>query len=252
MPTRTKEVLSLPKFELPIVIPVFNNLTYLSNTIDFFNSIGFNEYLILNNGSQYKPLEEYFKKLPEGVAILDLPDNPGPRVYFENQNLYRKLPEKFILTDPDLKFKKELDKESIFHLFDICDQHRLYKIGSALNIDIDEPNCLDMQFMNQGRSLTIRQIENGYYRSFCGITKYGDTIYNAPIDTTFAVYNKRYFAGNVQLANCRVAGRYSAIHYGWYDVPPIPKKEYEFYKKSIVKSQFASTEWVKSGKVYTI
>jgi hypothetical protein len=109
-----------------------------------------------------------------------------------------------------------------------------------------------MQFISQRGSSTIRQGEIGYYRSFCGITKYGDTIYNAPIDTTFAVYNKRYFAGNVQLANCRVAGRYSAIHYGWYDTPPIPKKEYEFYKKSIVKSQFASTEWVKSGKVYTI
>jgi glycosyltransferase involved in cell wall biosynthesis len=252
MSKRIKKAIDLPKFELPIVIPVFNNLTYLSNTINFFKSKGFNEYLILNNGSQYNTLEEYFSGLSEDVTILDLPDNPGPRVYFENQNLYRKLPEKFILTDPDLGFKKELDKESVLHLFDLCDQHRLYKIGSALTLDIDEPNCLDMQFISQRGSSTIRQGEIGYYRSFCGITKYGDTIYNAPIDTTFAVYNKRYFAGNVQLANCRVAGRYSAIHYGWYDVPPIPKKEYEFYKKIIEKSQFASTEWVKSGKVYTI
>jgi hypothetical protein len=71
MPIRTDSVSSLPKFELPIVIPVFNGVTYLSNTIDFFKARGFDEYLILNNGSAYPPLEEYLSKVPDGVTVLD-------------------------------------------------------------------------------------------------------------------------------------------------------------------------------------
>jgi glycosyltransferase involved in cell wall biosynthesis len=251
MAIRTSTTAELPRFELPIVIPVFNGVTYLSNTIDFFKARGFDEYLILNNGSEYPPLEEYLSKVPDGITVLDLPHNPGPRVYFNDPSIYSRLPEQFILTDPDLGFKDELDRESILHLFELCEEHKRYKMGCALNIWTEEPSCVDTDIDTRKGMTTIRDIEEKYYRQFLGVTKYGDTIYDAPIDTTFAAYDKRYFAGNASGSSGRSVGRYLAEHYGWYDVPPIPSDEYEYYKAAVSTTQFASTEWVKSGKKYT-
>lgn len=253
MVMRTDKISGLPEFAMPIVIPIFNNLTYLSNTIDSLTAKGFVEYLILNNGSQYPPLEEYLGKLPDSVTVLDLLHNPGPRVYFENQELYAKLPEQFILTDPDLGFTAELDKEAILHLFELGEKHRRYKVGCALDISIREPNILDLPAMFQGHTTTIRALEESYYRHFVGTSKYGDAIFNAPIDTTFAAYTKRYFVGNTFAANYRVAGRYTATHYGWCEVPPMPAAEYAFYKHSVATSDLkcSSTESVRTRSNWT-
>jgi glycosyltransferase involved in cell wall biosynthesis len=253
MAIRTSTTAELPSFDLPIVIPVFNGVTYLSNTIDFFKARGFDEYLILNNGSEYPPLAEYLSKVPDGVTVLDLPHNPGPRVYFNDPGIYSKLPEKFILTDPDLGFKDELDREAILHLFELCEEHKRYKTGCALEINIDEPHVLDVPVMWHGRWTTVRAVESNYWKHWIGASKYLDAIFSAPIDTTFVACDKRYFTGNTFQANCRVAGRYTAIHYGWYAVPPIPENEYLFYKYKVGASEVkcSSTEMVKTGENWT-
>lgn len=44
----------------------------------------------------------------------------------------------------------------------------------------------------------------------------GSSIYRAAIDTTFALYNKKYLdIINFYLA-CRIAGRYTCKHIPWY------------------------------------
>lgn len=253
MALRTTTAAALPGFELPIVIPVFNNLTYLANTLTYFQARGFEEYLLLNNGSQHAPLEAYLSSLPDGVTILDLPHNPGPRIYHTDPEIYDRLPDKFILTDPDLGFDPALDRETILHLFELCKRHRRYKVGCALNIEISEPNCLDVPVRLAGRLTTIRKLEQGYYQRCIGTSRYGDAIFDAPIDTTFAVHMKRYFAGSLLAANYRVAGRYTAHHYGWYDVPPIPAEEYEFYMQQAAGSEkhYSSTECIRHGRNFT-
>lgn len=243
----TLEQIKSQKFHFPLLIPVFNNFTYLKNTIDFFNSIGMTEILILNNGSEYEPLKKYLESLPDEVRIIDFYGNPGPRVFFENKFLYESLPNKFMVTDPDLGFKTTFDSDALNYLVCLSDEYKAFKIGSALRLDIEEPNALDFRVNWVSNWTTIRQTESDYYLKQAGTTEKGETIFIAPIDTTFAIYNKKYLTDNVFLHNCyRVSGRFAAIHYGWLLNPPIPAKEYEFYKKTV--GDASSTEAVKLGK----
>lgn len=238
------------RMNFPIVIPVFNTPTYLRNTVSFFSSRGFSEFLILDNGSTYSGMQEAFDELPEDSMVLSLPHNPGPRVFYDNKHIYGWLPETFIATDPDLGFQEVLDKESIMHLVEVSDRIRMFKVGAALDIEFDAPSVIDLPFNYNNRLISIREIESMYYNQLVSATDYGDLIYSAAIDTTFSVYNKKYDNGMFMDNNVRVAGRYSVIHYGWYLNPPIPDEEYEYYKEAVKGKQYASTETLKRGEKY--
>lgn len=55
-----------------------------------------------------------------------------------NVDLYNYLPEKFILTDPDLEFNENLPSNFIDILVDISENYQCYKVGFALDISDSE------------------------------------------------------------------------------------------------------------------
>jgi len=234
----------------PIVIPVFNSPTYLNNTRKFFEERGFNEFLILDMGSTHTGMEDVLNSFSDESVILTLADNPGPRAFYFDRRIYDWLPQFFIATDPDMGFNEKLTHDDFLKLIEISERLNLFKIGSALNIDIKSDNVLDKPFNYNGRMITIREVESGYYNDILSATEDMDLIYIAAIDTTFALYNKRLDNGNFMAANCRIAGKYTADHYGWFDPPPIPAEEYEFYRESVKGNQYASTETLKRGENY--
>ena len=247
------ELWQQPQRELPIVIPVFNNPTYTKNTVDFFGARGFDEFVIINNGSQYPPMQGYLDGLPEKCIILNAPNNPGPRHFYVERTIYDWLPENFYVTDPDLGFNEELDREHILHMIDLTEENRWYKLGSALNLELDSvEHVIDIPMSAAGRITTIRGYEEGYYSSIASITRYGDLIYSAAIDTTFALYNKKFevFPGAFMHSNFRIGGIYTATHYGWYMTPPIPEEEQDFYREAVKGAPYASTEIMKRGENY--
>jgi uncharacterized protein YhaN len=55
-------------------------------------------------------------------------------------------------------------------------------------------------------------------------------VYEANIDTTFALYNKKYFNPQDRYRALRVAGSFVSKHLGFYKQNSIPKEEIDFYK----------------------
>ena len=234
----------------PIVIPVFNSPTYLNNTRKFFEERGFNEFLILDMGSTHTGMEDVLNSFSDESVILTLADNPGPRTFYFDRRIYDWLPQIFIATDPDMGFNEKLTHDDFLKLIEISERLNLFKLGSALNIDIKSDNILDKIFNVGGGRTTIRNIESACYANILSASDDMDLIYIAPIDTTFAVYNKNFDKGDFMAASCRIAGKYAADHYGWFDPPPIPAEEYEFYRESVKGIQYASTETLKRGDNY--
>lgn len=237
------------RLHFPVVIPTCNNVTYLKRTIDFFKSRDFNEFLIMDNGSSYPPMLEFLHQVAHQYTVLLSSHNPGPREFYKNKDILDWLPNYFIVTDPDLIFKEELDRKSIDYLIEITEKHQIFKVGSALALEMTEPNILDIPARWCQSDLTIRLWERSFWENIFSVTNYGDVIYKAPIDTTFALYNKKYDTGLFMHNNLRVAGRYTAKHCGWMEPPPIPLEEYEFYRNAM-NAKHSSSESIKSGLNY--
>jgi hypothetical protein len=245
-----EELNLVEKLDFPIVIPVFNSTTYLKNIKKFFEDRGLKEFLILDMGSTYPKIQEVLNSFSENSVILNLLDNPGPRVFYDNKQIYNWLPETFIATDPDMGMNEDLTFDDIKHLVELSNKNSFFKLGSALNLEIYFDNVIDLPFMFNSRLITIRDIENCYYEHIVSASDDGDLIYAAAIDTTFAVYNKKFDNGRFMDSNYRIAGKYTAEHFGWYSVPPIPAEEYEFYCEAVKGKQYASTETLKRGENY--
>jgi glycosyltransferase involved in cell wall biosynthesis len=237
--------------ELPIIIPTFNNPTYLKNTVDYFLERDFN-IIVLDNASTYPPMLELLFELSENnkCYVVMQNSNQGPRQFFYDNSFYNWLPNYFYATDPDLGYNKDLTREDWLSFIDISERLDMYKVGVGMRLDIEDSNILDL-VRNYGYMTSIRELENGYYNSPCSATEQGDIIYNAPIDTTFALYNKKnqpVSGNNFMDKNVRVRGRFDSWHYGWFDPQPIPAEEQEFYTEACKPYVFSSGEVVRRGE----
>jgi glycosyltransferase involved in cell wall biosynthesis len=218
----------------PVIIPSFNQLYYMKNTIKQLKRFGLENFIILDNGSTYPPLIKWFEQI-DAPVIIDL-SNPGPRNFFTNQDIWNKLPNYFIVTDPDLEYSARTPDTLVQDLIEISETFSLPKIALALDTS-DKEEMVPM----------VEDWEVEYWKEIIARTKYGDPIYQAKTDTTFALYNKKFVQRPGLLAwdadffsAPRVAGRFSCKHWGWYYKKPIPKEEYEYYKNTA--TYWSSTE----------
>lgn len=230
---------------IPIIIPVFNNLTYTRDTVNFFHNMGQENIVLVDNASSYEPMIDYFKNVSNDVNIITQNVNAGPRQFFEDKGVYSLLPEYFIVTDPDLKFSNKLPTDFIDILIDVHNNFDVFKVGSSLNLNLLERNVLDEVYSIWGKQNTIRNIEQGYYTNQVGSIG-EDSIWSAPIDTTFALYKKSNFKNNF-LEAVRIDGRFCVDHLGWLNPSPLPEEEYLFYINNLEKN-ISSTEVLKKNK----
>lgn len=211
---------------IPVYIPTFNNPEYLEIMVKQLEDFGLNQIIISDNWSTYSEMTILLNKLSKKYIVIKKFTNDGPREFYTNKKLFNWLPEKFIVTDPDIGFNKNLPKDFIQVLSDVSDSYELYRTGFALDIEMDgiENIIEDIPFSNSG--LTMYQWEQQFYVNEIGKTKYDDPIYLAPIDTTFCLINKKYHIDHkdpMQISNicARVGGNFTAQHYGWHLNPPI-------------------------------
>ena len=240
------ELINSPTLAFPMIIPTYNNFTYLKNTINFWAARGQEEFVILDNGSTYPPMINLLNSLKE-YLVVSSPENPGPRNFYQNQKIYHWLPNYFIVTDPDLEFNSEINMEQINKLITLTDTLGLFKLGSRLNLDINAENIVDSTYLWGGRGNTIRNLEMQYYSSCIYVTDDGEPVFSAPIDTTFAVYNKKNDAGFFG-RSARIGGIYMAEHLGWYLNHPVLEEERAFYLNSVSSVRHASAEVIRRGE----
>jgi hypothetical protein len=92
------------------VVICYNNYKYVENTLNQIlqiNEYYYNNIVILDNSSNCINTINYLKNVDCNVIYNS--ENNGPRIsQIDNPNIYNSLPDKFIITDPDLEFNQKL------------------------------------------------------------------------------------------------------------------------------------------------
>lgn len=209
---------------IPIIVICYNNYKYVENTLRQINKININYYkniLILNNCSTCQDTINYLKTV--NCLVIHNKNNNGPWITkTHNHDLYNILPEKFIITDPDLEFNENLPNNFIDTLVQLSDYYKIFKLGFAL--DISDNNKM-FQSNEYFYNLNIYDTEIIFWKDKFENNNY--ELYVANIDTTFCLINKLFVEKNI---NIRIAGNFTAKHIPWY----IDNKIYNIYENYIL------------------
>jgi hypothetical protein len=239
----TKEVLKKYQDTIPVFIISYNNAIYVKNMVNQLKNFDIKPIIIDNNSDDkdsIKILKELSDKNEASVIFSD--KNFGCFVGFLNP-IYEVLPNYFAYTDPDLELNKNLPKDFLEILKGVTDEFKVYKAGFALELLDEEMIDLTMtKYQGVPKikeiKLTVRDWESKYWRF--RLEHPTLEIYQANLDTTFALYNKKNLLDNFY-DGVRVAGDFSCIHLPWYPKRDIMTKK---QKESYLKSNKSST-WVK-------
>jgi FkbM family methyltransferase len=194
--------------DIPIVIISFNNYKYVKNTLEQIKRINIRYYkniIIMDNCSTCKETLHYLQTVDVGVVFNQT--NNGPWIQENcNSELYHKLPNKFIISDPDLQYNENIPSNFIDILSALSDKYGCNKIGFALDIqDFDKM----YQDSNYTKGQSIYDWESKFWESRIDDNNY--ELYVADIDTTFCLTNK---LNNYR--GIRIAGNFLAKHIPWY------------------------------------
>lgn len=240
----------LPQLEdkMPVMIICYNNGVYVENLVHQFNQFDITPIVIDNNSSDEKTRSILAQLSSDEQAYIAYSDKNFGHFVGLLDPIYQQLPDHFAYTDPDLDLNKNLPKDFLQNLIDLSDQYQVYKAGFALDL-LDEEMVIDASqhishtkpFSYQN-DFSVRQFEAQFWR----LPMQHDSleVYYAPIDSTFAVYNKQNYRGDFYDA-IRVAGDYSAIHLPWFPKLDImTDQQREVYLDSDRKKD---TTWVKKS-----
>ena len=238
-----KRVLKEYQDTIPVFIVSYNNAIYVKNMVEQLNSYDIKPIVIDNNSQDIdsiKILKELDKQKKASIVYSD--KNFGYLVGFLNP-IYEVLPRYFAYSDPDLELNKNLPKNFLEILRSVTDEFKVYKAGFALKL-LDEEMIDITMTKYQGVpkikeiKLTVKEWESKYWRM--RLSHPTLELYQANIDTTFALYDKENLLDNFY-DGIRVAGDFSCIHLPWYPKRDLLTSE---QKKSYLKANSSST-WVK-------
>lgn len=195
---------------IPIIVICHNNHHYVNNTIEQFKKTKYLEnVIILDNDSKDEETVKFLKSVESVVKVIYNGVNVGPWVSDRrNMHIYNMLPSKFIVTDPDLQFNEYLPENFIEILEDISEYYKCRKVGFSIDIsDFDE------MFQTPCPSYRGQNIYNWCIKFWKKEIRHPSIpLYDGDIDTTFHLFNKKYFnKGDVQ-----VAGNFTCKHIPWY------------------------------------
>lgn len=217
---------------IPILVICHNNYKYVRNTLDQIKAIN-PEYhqtiQIVDNASTCPETIEFLKTV--GVPVIRN-DNNGPWITpWINVHIYHALPDKFILTDPDLGFNPNLPRDFVDQLSLLSDTYEANRIGFAL--DISDFDKMFQEAYHNG--VTVYDHEKQFWSNRIVNDRY--EMYLADLDTTFNLLNKRFVD---RCTSIRVAGAFTAKHLPWYIDNPV-YTPYENYEASTRVQKYSTT-----------
>lgn len=226
-----------PAIHFPFVIPTYNNASYLHMMVkqlrDKLRDQLYTVIIVDNwstHGAMQSALDVYGQQ--EDFIVVKKFTNDGPRDFYHHERFKNWLPQHFIVTDPDIGLNPDMPDNFVSTMIDLSEANRWFRVGLALDIEMPgvEHNMHDILFHTTG--LTMYQWEARFWTEQVGEVE-GNPIYSAPIDTTFCLINKAYDIGDFYNPSVRIAGCWTAQHYGWYNNPPVPDEEHEYYLSMI-------------------
>jgi hypothetical protein len=214
---------------VPIIINNFNRLSYLKRQIDWLENAGYKNIYIIDNQSTYPPLLEYYKKLSYTIFRLDR--NFGYRALFDTHIMLNFINDYYVYTDSDILPIRDCPVDVLRQMKDLLSKYpNIGKIGFGLIID-DLP---DNYILKQ----KVVDYESKYW-----LSKINDEVYDALVDTTFALYRPGV-KGDWQVKAYRTSYPYLAHHLPWYENSSQPSDEELYY---IAKSN-ANSLWYSNLK----
>jgi len=159
---------------------------------------------------------------PLEAQVIRLSLNRGPRYILTHRPTYALLPDLFVLTDPDLELNPRMPADFLSHLAAVTEEFQVGKAGLALRID-DHEKMRDGLLVN-GKT-PVWEFEQRFWRVKLGEVPKLGPVYRARTDTTFALYNKRYFSPAAKFDAVRVAGVFTCRHLPWYRDTGMPDLE---------------------------
>jgi len=186
---------------IPVIINNYNRCTFLSNLIEWLEKSGINNIYIIDNNSTYPPLLKYYRNTKHIVFRLD--QNVGHLSLWETHIFKLFKNDYYVYTDSDILPIKDCPSTFLTYFKSILDNYPEYdKVGLGLMID-DLPDfyLLKNEVINWEKQFWGKEI--------------APKIYDALIDTTFALYRSGK-AGGYELSALRTGYPYLARHMPWY------------------------------------
>lgn len=216
-----------PGQEIPVLIVCFNNHLYVENTIRQLKKFNLNLH-IMDNASTNPKTIEYLKNAT--VPVFWNKTNQGPWVnIYCNVPVYEQMPQKFILTDPDLEFNPNLPMNFVDIMIDLSIEYETHKLGLALDIS-DFDKMYQSSSYSDGRNIYNTEIGGWLWRVDIGESASKYEMYFTGTDTTFHLIDKIGYHSTVR--SIRIAGDFMARHIPWYRENSVLNKyeEYMSYK----------------------
>lgn len=221
----------IENIEIPVIICSFNRLYYLKKIVKQFNKLLVKPIILDNNSNNKKLLKFYKDNNKKKFFLIKLFKNFGHNVIYE-KFIYNALPNVFAYTDPDISLNKKLKKNFLLFLKNLTEKYKVQKAGFAIDINSIKKIKLRIGHRNKNnkiisRYIDVKKFEKNYWKI---LLQKNPSIYKAKIDTTFAVYNKKYISKD-KFDGIRVADNFTCKHLPWEKNNKEPIIELDNYKK---------------------
>lgn len=206
--------------DIPIIINSFNRLNTLKLLISSLEQRGATNIHILDNCSTYPPLVTWLDSTP--YEVIHLPKNLGFKALWRHKPSRKRFcNDYYIYTDADLMLDEKCPGDIIERMFDLLKNKYPYafKIGPSIRID-NLPDCYN-------RKKEVIEWESKFFHN-----PVSDSLFRAPIDTTFALYRPGIgLSRRASLESYRMAAPYQIIHLPWYENSSSLTEEELYYKE---------------------
>jgi glycosyltransferase involved in cell wall biosynthesis len=222
----------------PVVINSFNQPTYLRLMIEQLRNLDVKTIIVVDHASTSPELQDYLDLIRKTVTVIKLRENLGPHWFFV-EGLALSMPEFFAYTDADLKFNESLPHDFLSQLISVAAGLHATKVGLALDIS-KSADMISYGINIGGKNYTNIEWERQFWTKPVRFKNY--ELYEAPVDTTFAVYQRKEFDSMLmrymrdQVYDCmdtprsyRIAGEFCATHLPWSRSDPMPREELNHY-----------------------
>ena len=210
-------------YDIPIFVISYNRQRDLQRCIERYQKDGYRNIIVLDNASTDAELKAWLRTLSCSVYFLE--KNYGHHVLWDCHLFDDIIKEKYyVLTDPDVLPDETCPTDYVEMFYRILKKYpEKTKVGFSLRID-DLPDSYPFKW-------DCIRYESFYWET---VLPWDFRIYDAPIDTTFALYRP----GIVDWQSCgsenflngiRTGGLYKARHLGWYWGKTEGTKEDNYY-----------------------
>lgn len=201
---------------IPVFIICFERVEGLKLLVSWLETHNLRNIIFLDNDSTYPPLVEYLNSSP--YQKIRMNRNIGHTAAWTLDVIKILTPDQFyIVTDPDVIPTENCPGDIINYLLKVHEKFLPYqKVGLGLKIN-DLPDHYPL------RKSVIKWEEQFW------ITKLDKGIYDAGVDTTFALY-KPFTYNYILHPSIRIGEPYTARHLPWYSDPTKPTEEDVYYR----------------------